>query len=62
MLQFLNSSYSPTQNAPPATGFGLLHVRTLVAVPLPHVIEHSLHGYHEDQPPSTKKRYVEVTV
>ena len=49
----LTSVSSPTHSAPPCAGAGFVHVRVLVAVPVPHVTEHLLTSDHSLQAPST---------
>ena len=44
----------PWHSLPPLCGDGLLHRRTRVTLPAPHVVEHVDHGDQCPQPPSTR--------
>ena len=50
------SSFGPSTSHffPPAAGLGLLHLRVLVCVPPPQVLEQVLHLPHLPYPPSTR--------
>ena len=47
-----SSNMSPSHCSPPHLGFGALHVRSLVVLPLLH----GLHNDHSLKPPSTMRK------
>ena len=52
-LQLVVDSKGPVQLLPPWFGLGLVQVRVLVCVPVPHVLVQALNWLHKLKPPLT---------
>lgn len=60
-VQSIFCSAVPGHCAPPFSGGGLLQIRDLFWIPLPHRELHSDQADHEDHPPFTKEKLKVIT-